>query len=305
MPGPPTGHGDLVVPVAYACRRDVVGWSQSSNRTATARPPAVGPSSEVVPVFDPQAGDGDRVYVFHGSGSTQVLGPEHLMERARALLSAAGVPPAPAPAPHPDIAPRPFTAESLQDPGDAGPGAWPRERSTVSELSVGLGANQFWDRVEAGSWTTWQDRWPVAAQDPLFPPSAPRWLSEAPRWELDPLAPALGPAASGGWVRSPAQAWGDPAPQDRRAATSRDRCHGVGLFQLTDLESFWVFACEPDTVEIVARCEALAATHPAFSWLTGYFDPRDVPGSLRLPAECLPVLHADLETAGYAVDTWW
>ncbi|WP_233542890.1 hypothetical protein [Kocuria tytonis] len=259
-------------------------------------------------MFDSQPGGSERVYVFHGTDSTQVLGPEHLMARVRALLTAAGASPAPAPAPHPDIASRPFTAESLQHPGDAGPGARPREHSTVSELSVGLGAEQFWDRVEAGSWATWRDRWPGAAQGPLFPPSTPQWLSDAPRWELDPLAPALGPAASGGWVRSPAQAWDEPgptSPPERSAETGHEHHRGVGLFQLTDLESFWVFASERDTPEIVARCESLAAAHPAFSWLTGYFDPRDVPGSLRLPAECLPVLHADLEAAGFAVDTWW
>lgn len=264
-------------------------------------------------MFDPHAREHGHVYVFHGTESTQVLGPEHLMGQVRTLLSAAGTDPAPEPSLHPDIVPRPYTSESQQDPGDPAPEHWTDVRSTVTEVSVDLGADAFWDRVDKGSWATWQDRWPDPPGGPLFPPSAPDWLVRAPRWELDPLAPALGPAASGGWVRSPARAGGsgEPAvprdPSDRPGDPARPEPGGtgVGLFQLTDLESFWVFAPEADVADIMARCEALATDHPAFTWLTGYFDVRDVAGSLRLPSPCLPILEADLASAGYAVDTWW
>ena len=259
-------------------------------------------------MFDPQHDAADRVYVFHGTGCTQVLGPAELMDRVRTLLSAAGVVPASAPPGHPDIASRPFTAEAVQRPGAGSPLPWSRERSSVAEVSVELGADAFWERVEAGSWATWQSSWPEPTHGPLFPPSPPDWLTAAPRWELDPLAPALGPAASGGWVRSPAQAWDEPGPAVPAAQANRSggaSHHGIGLFQLTDLESFWVFAPEEDVPDVVARCEALAREHPAFSWLTGYFDARDVAGSLRLPAECLPLLEADLTAAGHPVDTWW
>ncbi|MEV8158652.1 hypothetical protein [Kocuria salsicia] len=258
-------------------------------------------------MFDAQSSDVERVYVFHGTDSTQVLGPEHLMGRVRGLLTAAGTAAAPGPPLHPDITLRPFTAEAGQDPGGSG-GSWARQHSTVSDLSVEIGAQRFWDRVEAGSWATWREQWPDSPDGALFPPSPPDWLLRAPRWELDPLAPALGPAASGGWVRSPAQGWGDPAAG---AGTGTGGLpaprghHGVGLFQLTDLESFWVFSSEAETRRIVTRCESLARDHSAFTWLTGYFDARDVAGSLRLPAECLPVLETDLAAAGYTVDTWW
>lgn len=259
-------------------------------------------------MHDPQDESAARVYVFHGTDSTQVLGPEHLMDRVRTLLSAAGAVPLPSPTAHPDIASRPFTSEAAQLPGDTGPAPWSRERSSVAEVSVDLGAERFWDRIEAGSFATWRDRWPESPQAPLFPPTTPDWLAGAPRWELDPLAPALGPAASGGWVRSPSQGWDQPAaarPPAQTHGPAGSRHHGIGLFQLTDLESFWVFPPEEDVPAVVARCEALAQDHPAFSWLTGYFDARDVAGSLRLPAECLPLLAADLTGAGHPVDTWW
>lgn len=259
-------------------------------------------------MFDPQHGADERVYVFHGTASTQVLGPERLTDGVRALLSAAGAAPAPTPSLHPDIASRPFTAESVQLPGEQAPATWARPSSTMAEVSVGLGAEEFWDRVQAGAWATWRDRWPEAPHAPLYPPEVPEWLAAAPRWELDPLAPALGPAASGGWVRSPSQAWGEAAPAPPPGAATRSGTpghRGIGLFQLTDVESFWIFAPEQYTAEVAARCESLAEEHPAFTWLTGYFDARDVPGSLRLPTECLPVLRAHLEAAGFAVDTWW
>ena len=277
---------------------------RTGGETVTAHPFA----PEVVPVFDAQSSDAQRVYVFHGTDSTQVLGPGPLMARVRALLTAAGTSPAPKPPLHPDIAPRPFTSESLQDPRADRVESWERQRSTVSEVSVEAGAQLFWDRVNAGSWATWREQWPDSPDGTLYPPSAPDWLVSAPRWELDPLAPALGPAASGGWVRSPSQSWGEPKPlaaPARAARSDGSPRHAIGLFQLTDLESFWVFAPEEDVADLVARCEALAEDHPAFSWLTGYFDARDVAGSLRLPVECLPLLEADLTAAGFPVDTWW
>lgn len=111
-------------------------------------------------MFDPHAREHGHVYVFHGTESTQVLGPEHLMGQVRTLLSAAGTDPAPEPSLHPDIVPRPYTSESQQDPSDPAPEHWMHVRSTVTEVSVDLGSDAFWDRVDKGSWATWQDRWP-------------------------------------------------------------------------------------------------------------------------------------------------
>ena len=117
-------------------------------------------------MHDPQDESAARVYVFHGTDSTQVLGPGHLMDRVRTLLSAAGAVPLPSPTAHPDIASRPFTSEAAQLPGDTGPVPWSRERSSVAEVSVDLGAERFWDRIEAGSFATWRDRCHRAAERP-------------------------------------------------------------------------------------------------------------------------------------------
>lgn len=151
-------------------------------------------------MFDAQSSDVERVYVFHGTDSTQVLGPEHLMGRVRGLLTAAGTAAAPEPPLHPDITLRPFTAEAGQDPGGSG-GSWARQHSTVSDLSVEIGAQRFWDRVEAGSWATWREQWPDSPDGALFPPSPPgcsahpagSWTRSLPRWDRRP--PGDGSAA--------------------------------------------------------------------------------------------------------------
>ncbi|WP_223286237.1 hypothetical protein [Kocuria atrinae] len=212
----------------------------------------------------------ERVYVFHGSASTQLLGTDRLVTAAQKLLAAAGVDPHISPAVHTDIVSRPYTNESLQDPILDAPSAWLRSHTSVTELSVQLSAQDFWDRINAGSWATWSEQWPSPADSPLYPPSAPEWLIGAPRWELDPLAPALGPAAPGGWVWMPtsskdsdASKEEDPseqAPQlaaaDReRGETSEDgeQYSWVGLFQLTDVESFWVLST-PERLDHVSNC---------------------------------------------------
>ena len=241
----------------------------------------------------------ERVYVFHGGDSTQVFGPSDLVSRAQQLLAAAGVTPHVCPATYPDIAARPYTSEALQDPLAAPPAGWHRSHSNVGTLAVQLSAAQFWDRVDAGAWASWSQRWPSPADGVLFPPRTPEWLTGAPRWELDPLAPALGPAAAGGWLPYRGARAGH--------ATEPGTTHtaGVGLFQLTDIESFWVFSSPEQLDRVVALCERLSAQHPAFTWLTGYFDPRDVVGSLRLPMECAPELEYALTERGYPVDVWW
>lgn len=265
----------------------------------------------------------ERVYVFHGSASTQLLGADRLITAAQKLLAAAGVDPHLSPAVHTDIVSRPYTNESLQDPILDAPSAWLRSHTNVTELSVQLSAQDFWDRINAGSWATWSEQWPSPAGSPLYPPSAPGWLTGAPRWELDPLAPALGPAAPGGWVWAPASTEdtavgdaGNMSGQDQQTAagdrelveTSQDGAEPspwVGLFQLTDVESFWVLSTPERLDHVVKLCEQLSSSHSAFTWLTGYFDPRDVLGSLRLPMECAPELEYALTEREISVDVWW
>lgn len=262
----------------------------------------------------------ERMYVFHGSACTQLLGANRLVTAAQKLLAAAGVDPHVSPAVHTDIVARPYTNEALQDPLLDAPAGWLRSHTTVMELSVQLPMQSFWDRISAGSWATWSEKWPAPVDGPLFPPSSPEWLVRAPRWELDPLAPALGPAAPGGWVWCPRDVGapdghvdlpeGSPlaaapsAGQPETAGSSRP-LSWVGLFQLTDVESFWVLSTPDRLDQVVALCERLSSTHSAFTWLTGYFDSQDVLGSLRLPMECAPELEFALTERGYAVDVWW
>lgn len=264
----------------------------------------------------------ERVYVFHGSASTQLLGTDRLVTAAQKLLAAAGIDPHVSPAVHTDIVSRPYTNEALQDPILDAPSAWLRSHTSVTELSVQLPAHEFWDRLNAGSWATWSEQWPSPADSPLFPPSIPDWLAHAPRWELDPLAPALGPAAPGGWIWAPGppedadfeserESPRDPATESTAegqsfdATDDDDQYPWVGLFQLTDVESFWVLSTPERLDQVVKLCEQLSSTHSAFTWLTGYFDPRDVLGSLRLPMECAPELEFALTERGYSVDVWW
>lgn len=252
----------------------------------------------------------ERVYVFHGSASTQLLGADRLVTVAQKLLAAAGVDPHVTPAVHTDIVPRPYTNESLQDPVLDAPSGWLRSHTSVTELSVQLTAQQFWDRISAGSWATWPHEWPAPVEGPLFPPSSPEWLVRAPRWELDPLAPALGPAAPGGWIRlSDSPDEDGPTPDSgtppAHGSGNQTESNWVGLFQLTDVESFWVLSTPQRLDRVVRLCEHLSATHSAFTWLTGYFDPRDVLGSLRLPMECAAELEFALTERGYTVDVWW
>lgn len=277
---------------------------------------------EVISVLGSQPAPYERVYVFHGSASTQLLGTDRLVTAAQKLLAAAGVDPHVSPAIHTDIVARPYTNEALQDPILDAPSPWVRSHTSVTELSVQLPAQMFWDRLNAGSWATWSEQWPSPADGPMFPPSVPDWLAHAPRWELDPLAPALGPAAPGGWIWAPASSDGSteaggseasaPSSPSRASGVAWDEAHEtgeqypwVGLFQLTDVESFWVLTTPERLDQVVALCEELSGTHSAFSWLTGYFDPMDVLGSLRLPMECAAELEYALTERGYSVDVWW
>ena len=273
-------------------------------------PPILSRPFEVISVLGSHPAPYERVYVFHGSASTQLLGADRLVTVAHKLLAAAGIDPHVTPVLHTDIVARPYTNESLQDPILDAPSGWLRSHTNVSELSVQLTAQNFWDRISAGSWATWPHQWPAPVEGPLFPPSSPEWLIRAPRWELDPLAPALGPAAPGGWIWLPVPQTEPGTAQEAGTAGSgdseaHDEADWVGLFQLTDVESFWVLSTPERLDRVVTLCEQLSTTHSAFTWLTGYFDPRDVLGSLRLPMECAPELEFALTERGYTVDVWW
>lgn len=214
----------------------------------------------------------ERVYVFHGSACTQLLGADRLVTAVQKLLAAAGVDPHVSPAVHSDIAARPYTNEALQDPLLDAPAGWLRSHTSVMELSVQLPMQSFWDRISAGSWATWSEKWPAPVDGPLFPPSSPEWLTRAPRWELDPLAPALGPAVPGGWVWSPRDGGGpdgevergeesslpgEPSAEQGETGGGSQSLPWVGLFQLTDVESFWVLSTPDRLDQVVALCERL------------------------------------------------
>jgi hypothetical protein len=208
-------------------------------------------------------------YVLHFESRTVVLGEPAHLEELDALLRGAGV------------ATRPTYWHGMQrdDPGAA-----------LNSVGTDLTAEHFWDRVDAGAFAA--ARWPVDLDGPLYLPAPPWWLQRARAWEYDPVAPALGAAEPGGWLRVPG--W---------AGTENNDAGGpVGLLQLTDPASFWVFASDADLTEVAATAKELARFRQGFDRLTAYFDPDDRIGCLRLPLICREPLEDELLARGVDIE---
>ncbi|MGQ1798341.1 hypothetical protein ACT4S5_14595 [Kocuria oceani] len=208
-------------------------------------------------------------YVLHFESRTVVLGEPAHLEELDALLRGAGV------------ATRPTYWHGMQrdDPGAA-----------LNSVGTDLTAEHFWDRVDAGAFAA--ARWPVDLDGPLYLPAPPWWLQRARAWEYDPVAPALGAAEPGGWLRVPG--W---------AGTENNDAGGpVGLLQLTDPASFWVLASDADLTEVAATAKELARFRQGFDRLTAYFDPDDRIGCLRLPLICREPLEDELLARGVDIE---
>ncbi|MFC4904800.1 MULTISPECIES: hypothetical protein [Kocuria] len=208
-------------------------------------------------------------YVLHFESRTVVLGEPAHLEELDALLRGAGV------------ATRPTYWHGMQrdDPGAA-----------LNSVGTDLTAEHFWDRVDAGAFAA--ARWPVDLDGPLYLPAPPWWVQRARAWEYDPVAPALGAAEPGGWLRVPG--W---------AGTENNDAGGpVGLLQLTDPASFWVLASDADLTEVAATAKELARFRQGFDRLTAYFDPDDRIGCLRLPLICREPLEDELLARGVDIE---
>ncbi|TDL40241.1 hypothetical protein [Kocuria rosea] len=208
-------------------------------------------------------------YVLHFESRTVVLGEPAHLEELDALLRRAGV----------RTRPTYWHGMRQDDPGAA-----------LNSVGTDLTAEQFWDRVDAGAFAA--ARWPVDLDGPLYLPAPPAWLQRARAWEYDPLAPALGAAAPGGWLRAPG--WAGTENNDAGAA--------VGLLQLTDPDSFWVLGSDADLAEVAATAKELAPFRQGFDRLTAYFGPDDRIGCLRLPVVCREPLEDELIVQGVDIE---
>ena len=213
---------------------------------------------------------GARVpYVLHFEARTVVLGEPAHLEELDALLRAGGT----------ETRPTHWHGMSAGEPGAA-----------LNSVGTDLTAAQFWDRVDAGVFAT--ARWPADLEDPLYLPAPPVWLQRARAWEYDPLAPALGAAPPGGWLRVPGWA----------GTENDDAGSSVGLLQLTDPDSFWVLGADADVLEVAELCKELALFRLGFDRLSAYFGPDDRIGCLRLPLICREPLEDELIARGTDIE---
>ena len=212
-------------------------------------------------------------YVLHFESRTVVLGEPTHLEELDALLRRA------------DVRTRPTYWHGMHqdDPGAA-----------LNSVGTDLTAEQFWDRVDAGAFAA--ARWPVDLDGPLYLPAPPAWLQQARAWEYDPLAPALGAAAPGGWLRVPG--WAGTENNDRNGGLFLD----MGVLQLTDPDSFWVLGSDADLAEVAATAKELAPFRQGFDRLTAYFGPDDRIGCLRLPVVCREPLEDELIVQGVDIE---
>lgn len=216
------------------------------------------------------AGSSARVpYVLHFEGRTVVLGEPAHLEELDALLRSGGV----------DTRPTYWHGMRADEPGAA-----------LNSVGTDLTAGQFWDRVDAGVFAA--ARWPVDVDGPLYLPAPPGWLQRARAWDYDPVAPALGAAEPGGWLRVPG--WSGTENNDAGAP--------VGLLQLTDPGSFWVLGSDADVLEVAEIGKELARYRLGFDRLAAYFGPDDRIGCLRLPLLCREPLEDELIARGVDIE---
>jgi hypothetical protein len=208
-------------------------------------------------------------YVLHFEARTVVLGEPAHLEELDVLLRGAGA----------ETRPTYWHGMRAQDPG-----------AVVNSVGTDLARASFWDRVDAGVFAS--ARWPVDLDGPLYLPAPPAWLQRARAWEYDPVAPALGAAGPGGWLRVPG--WAGTENNDAGAS--------VGLLQLTDPETFWVLGSDADLMEVAELGKDLARFRLGFDRLTAYFGPDDRIGCLRLPVICREPLEDELIAHGVDVE---
>lgn len=219
----------------------------------------------ITPSFKPRT-----PYVLHYDEQTVVLGePEHLAQVA-SFLEAAGK----------------ATTRTYWDQAYSGQEDFEPDPEELNAVGMEGSAQDFWDALQHAAFQ--QAEWPQEETATVYLPQLPAWLEKAQSWHFDPVSPPLGPGAVGGWIRERAQ-----------DETGRP----VGLFQLTEGDSFWVFATEKDLEGIMELCKTLAPFRQGFDHLTPYLGPDDTIGSVALPLVCREALHEELMVRGVDVET--
>lgn len=155
----------------------------------------------------------------------------------------------------------------------------------INSVGAPLTEPELWEKFEAAIFA--QMSWPTEDEE-LYLPSLPEWLQNARSWEFDPVAPAQGPGNIGGWVRT----------RGRPGAGQP-----VGLFQLTDPQSFWVLGSPEDLASVHELCLEMARIRSGFQQTTAYLGHDLLFSSLALPLECRQPLEEELYIAGIDAET--
>lgn len=214
-------------------------------------------------------------YILHYEDQTVVLGDPQLLHVVQAYLHSAGLPTR---STSWDQPPWESAEEELFSP----------DPDPEHLNSVGIDGDEqvFWNAIESAVFQ--QTEWPQDPEATAYPPQFPEWLHNAQSWCFDPVAPPVGPAASGGWIRS-------------RAVGGRG--FPVGLFQLTDSGSFWVFAAEEDLEDLQRLCEELSRFRLGFDRATVFLDTHGSLSSMVLPIQCREPLVEELMLQGVDVES--
>lgn len=226
-------------------------------------------------------------YLFHFQGQTVAMGePRFLYEINELLLKAKQ-------ATRPTFWDQAYLVDAAQDNPDlevagvegfAGFAA-PDDYNLLNSVGCDLDREDFWTAVERGVFATAQ--WPVG-NAPLFMPETPQWLANARAWEFDPILPPDGPGSMGGWAR---------------VAGREGAGQPVGLFQLTDPDSFWVLGSADDLDEVMNLCRELGRIRSGFDQATGYLDDSARYSCLALPLSCRHALEEELFLVGVDVES--
>lgn len=229
-----------------------------------------GPPAGLRPSFQPRA-----PYLFHFDDQTVALGDPEFLRLIETDLISAG------------LATRTtFWDQAYLDGEDGEPFAPDPDPENINSVGIQGDEDVFWSAMESALFA--RAEWPQEDTATVYFPEYPQWLRNAQSWSFDPVCPPLGPANPGGWVR-------------RRGVAGAG--HPIGLFQLTDDDSFWVLGAEEDLEAVVDLCASLARFRRGFDALTGYRGPDDVLGSLALPLICREPLHEELMIRGVDVET--
>lgn len=153
----------------------------------------------------------------------------------------------------------------------------------MNSVGIELVENDFWAALEASIFA--QMTWPEQGEE-LRMPEVPRWMTTARSWYFDPVAPPQGPGNIGGWVRTRG-----------RQGTG----HPIGLFQLTDPDSFWVLGTAEDLESVHQLCLDMARFREGFDQTTAYLGYDLEMSSIALPMVCRAALEEEFYIAG--VDT--